>query len=475
MYFCTPIYTGIFRSLKEKLASDIKSAMTLLLRNAGVVVTMDDARREIRDGSVLIDGNMILEIGPANQLPNDADSVIDCRGMVLLPGLVNTHHHLYQTLTRALPNVQNVGLFSWLKILYPIWGRLQAEDIYISTKLGLAELLQSGCTTCADHLYLFPQDVVLDEEIRAAQELGVRFHASRGSMSLGQSKGGLPPDYLVEGEDAILEDTRRVIETYHDPKPLAMMRIVVAPCSPFSVTEKLMRVSLELARSYGVSCHTHLAETEEEQDFCMNRFGVRPVEYAKNLSWIGKDIWFAHSAHVNHEEIRELARTGTGVAHCPSSNMRLASGIAPVAKMLEEGVHVGLGVDGSASNDGGHLLGEARMCMLLQRVGGDPGAMTARQALELATRGGAQVLGRDDIGTLAPGKAADIVGWRLDKLAYAGAHHDPVAALVFCQPQNVDLAIINGVERVRKGEILGLDLARLIAQHNQRAGSLLEH
>jgi len=447
---------------------------TLLLRHAERIVTMDDARREIADGAVLIEDNVITAVGPSDELPDSADEVIDCPGMVLLPGLVNTHHHLYQSLTRAVPAAQDANLFGWLTALYPIWAGLRAEDIYVSARLGLAELLLSGCTTAADHLYLFPNDSTIDDEIRAAQELGVRFHASRGSMSLGQSKGGLPPDRIVEDESAILRDTRRAIETYHDAAPYAMTRIVVAPCSPFSVTPELMRESRDLARSYDVTCHTHLAETLDEERFCVERFGRRPVEYAEELGWMGGDVWFAHSVHVSQAEVKRLATSGTGAAHCPSSNMRLASGIAPIVAMLRAGVRVGLGVDGSASNDGGHLLAEARMAMLLQRVGGDPAALSARQALELATRGGARVLGRDDIGSLAAGKAADIVGWRLDRLAYAGALHDPVAALVFCQPQDVDLAIVNGRQRVRNGEILGLDLPALVAEHNARARVLLE-
>ena len=447
---------------------------TLLLRHAERIVTMDDARREIADGAVLIEDNVITAVGPSDELPDSADEVIGCPDMVLLPGLVNTHHHLYQSLTRAVPAAQDANLFGWLTALYPIWAGLRAEDIYVSARLGLAELLLSGCTTAADHLYLFPNDSTIDDEIRAAQELGVRFHASRGSMSLGQSKGGLPPDRIVEDEAAILRDTRRAIETYHDAARYAMTRIVVAPCSPFSVTPELMRESRDLARSYGVTCHTHLAETLDEERFCVERFGRRPVEYAEELGWMGGDVWFAHSVHVSQAEVKRMATSGTGAAHCPSSNMRLASGIAPIVAMLRAGVRVGLGVDGSASNDGGHLLAEARMAMLLQRVGGDPAALSARQALELATRGGAQVLGRDDIGSLAAGKAADIVGWRLDRLAYAGALHDPVAALVFCQPQDVDLAIVNGRQRVRNGEILGLDLPALVAEHNARARVLLE-
>ncbi len=447
---------------------------TLLLRHAECVVTMDDDRREITDGALLIEGQAIRAVGRTDELPQAADEVIDCRGMVLLPGLVNTHHHLYQTLTRAVPAAQDANLFGWLTTLYPIWAGLRGQDIYVSAKLGLAELLLSGCTTTSDHLYLFPNDATIDDEIRAAQDLQVRFHASRGSMSLGRSSGGLPPDSVVEDEQAILRDTRRAIETYHDSEPYAMLRIVVAPCSPFSVTPDLMREARALARSYGVTCHTHLAETLDEERFCLERFGRRPVEYAEDLGWMGDDVWFAHSVHVSANEVARMTAAGTGAAHCPSSNMRLASGIAPLVAMLRAGVRVGLGVDGSASNDGGHMLGEARMSMLLQRVGGDPAALSARQALELATRGGARVLGRDDIGSLAAGKAADIVGWRLDRLAYAGALHDPVAALVFCQPQDVDLAIVDGRQRVRGGEIVGLDLPALIAEHNARARALLE-
>jgi cytosine/adenosine deaminase-related metal-dependent hydrolase len=447
---------------------------TLLLRHAERVVTMDASRQEIANGAVLIEGNRITAVGTSGELPQNADEVIDCSGMVLLPGLINTHHHLYQSLTRAVPAAQDANLFGWLQTLYPIWAGLRGEDIYVSAKLGLAELLLSGCTTAADHLYLYPNDAAIDDEIRAAQELGVRFHASRGSMSLGQSKGGLPPDQIVEDEEAILRDTRRAIETYHDPATFAMTRVVVAPCSPFSVTPELMRESRALARSYGVACHTHLAETLDEEQFCIERFGRRPVEYAEDLGWTGDDVWFAHSVHINPAEIGRMAASGTGAAHCPSSNMRLASGIAPVVAMLRAGVRLGLGVDGSASNDSGHLLGEARQAMLLQRVGGDPAALSARQALELATRGGARVLGRDDIGSLEPGKAADVVGWGLDRLGYAGALHDPVAALIFCQPQNVDLAIVNGRQRVRGGTIVGLDLPALVAQHNQRARALLE-
>lgn len=435
---------------------------------------MDDEHREIHDGGVLIDGREIAAVGPTDELPGDAERTLDCRGMILLPGLVNTHHHLYQTLTRALPGAQDSDLFGWLRTLYPIWGALRGDDVYVSAKLGLAEMLLSGCTTSSDHLYLFPNDVTIEDEIRAARELGVRFHASRGSMSLGESRGGLPPDELVEDDDAILRDTQRAIEEHHDAERLAMVRIVVAPCSPFSVTPDLMRASADLAGDLGVRLHTHLAETLDEDRFCVERFGVRPVEYADTLGWLRSDAWFAHAVCVDDAEIARMAAADAGVAHCPTSNMRLASGIAPVVRMMGAGMRVALGVDGSASNDGEHVLGEARAFMLLQRVGtGDPGAVTARRALEVATRGGARVLGRDDVGALAPGMAADVVGWRLDRPAYSGALADPVAALVFCQPQDVDLAFVDGVERVRDGAIVDLDMGSLVAEHGARARSLL--
>ncbi len=447
---------------------------TLLVRHADYLVTMDDARHEWRDAGLFIRDNVIEAVGPTAALPQHADRIIEARGMILMPGLVNTHHHLYQTLTRAVPAAQDATLFQWLKTLYPIWAGLTGEAVYVSAKLGLAELLLSGCTTASDHLYIYPNDVRIDDEIRAAQEVGIRFHASRGSMSLGESKGGLPPDRVVEDEAFIIQDTIRAIETFHDPNPYAMTRIVVAPCSPFSVTPDLMRESAALARSYGVHLHTHLAETLDEEQFCLASFGRRPVGYAEALGWLGDDVWFAHGVHINAEEIRELARTHTGVAHCPSSNMRLASGIAPVRAYLDAGVPVGLGVDGSASNDSSHLLAEARMAMLLQRVMGNPAGLSAREALWIATRGGAEVLGRDDIGQLAPGKAADLIGLRLDKLSYAGgAVHDPLAATVFCHPYTVDLSIINGRVIVDDGELLTVELPQLIEQHNTIACKLV--
>jgi cytosine/adenosine deaminase-related metal-dependent hydrolase len=447
---------------------------TLLLKNATLLVTMDEGGRRIPNGGLFVRDNVIEVVGPTAELPEVADLVIDAREMVILPGLINTHHHLYQTLTRNVPAAQDAALFKWLKVHYPIWAGLDGEAVYVSALVGLAELMLSGCTTSSDHLYIYPNDARIDDEIRAARELGVRFHASRGSMSLGESDGGLPPDSVVEEERAILQDTRRAIETYHDPDAYAMTRVVVAPCSPFSVTPDLMRESAELARAYGVQLHTHLAETQDEEAFCLEAFGHRPVGYAEELGWMGDDVWFAHGVHVNEEEIRRMARTRTGVAHCPGSNMRLASGIAPVRGYLDAGVPTGLGVDGSASNDASHLLGEARLAMLLQRVLGDPDGMTAEEALWIATRGGAEVLGRDDVGQLAPGKAADFIGLRLDTLDYAGgAVHDAMAATVFCRPKTVDLSVINGKLVVEDGHLLTLDLGPVVERHNAIAKRLV--
>ena len=448
---------------------------TLLVKNADLLVTMDGTDHlRVPDGGLYVRDHLVEQVGPSTELPDDADHVIDARGMIVLPGLVNTHHHLYQTLTRAVPAAQDATLFQWLKTLYPIWAGLTSEAVYTSALVGLAELMLSGCTTAADHLYIYPNDCRIDDEIRAAQEIGIRFHASRGSMSLGESRGGLPPDSVVEDEDAILRDTRRAIEMYHDPQPCAMIRVAVAPCSPFSVTQDLMREATALARSYGVHLHTHLAETLDEEEFCLRKFGYRPVAYAEELGWVGDDVWHAHCVHLNDEEVTLFARTGTGVCHCPSSNMRLASGIAPVRAYLDAGVRVGLGVDGSASNDSSHMLGEARMALLLQRVSGGPAGLSAEEALWLATGGGARVLGRDDIGRLSPGTAADFVGIRLDRLDYAGALHDPLAALVFCTPQRVDLSVINGRIVIEEGQLLTIDVGPVIERHNRIAQELVE-
>lgn len=455
---------------------------TLLVKNA-YLATMDDHQREIPEGGLFIRDGFIEQVGPTSGLPPTADEVLDLKGHIVLPGLVNTHHHFYQTLTRAVPAAQDANLFNWLKTLYPIWAKIQPGDIFISTQTALAELALSGCTTASDHLYLYPNASKLDDEIAAALELGIRLQASRGSMSLGESKGGLPPDSVVDSEENILKDSQRLIEQYHDPKPGAMIQIVLAPCSPFSVTSDLMKQSAKLAREYGVHLHTHLAETEDEEQFCMQMFGRRPVAYMQEVDWVGEDVWFAHAVWVNDEEIRVFARHKCGVAHCPTSNMRLASGIAPVREYRAAGVNVGLGVDGSASNDGSHLLAEVRNAMLLSRIkegitgyslSNDPARklMTARDALYLGTRGGAAVLGRNDIGSLEPGKCADFFAVNLNRLEFTGMH-DPVAAVVFGQPVNVDYTVVGGRFVVKEGQLATVDRERLIESHNQAARRLL--
>ncbi len=456
---------------------------TLLIKHA-YLVTMDDHRREIADGGLFIRDGFIEQVGPTAELPQTADEVLDLSGHIVLPGLVNTHHHFYQTLTRVVPAAQDANLFNWLKTLYPIWARLTPEAIRVSTQTALTELALSGCTTASDHLYLFPNGAKLDDEILAAREVGLRLHASRGSMSLSEKDGGLPPDSVVDDEETILRDSQRLIETYHDPNPGSFTQIVLAPCSPFSVTGDLMRESAALARQYGVHLHTHLAETEDEEQFCLEKFGRRPVGYMEELGWMAGDAWFAHSVWVNQEEIALYARSGAGVAHCPTSNMRLASGIAPVKEYLAAGVKVGLGVDGSASNDGSHLLAEVRQAMLLARVregttgfsrSDDPSRklMTAREALWLGTRGGAAVLGRSDIGSLESGKCADFFAIDLNRLEYAGGQHDPVAAIVFNQPVRVDYTVVGGRFVVRQQQMVTLDEGALIRRHNQIANALL--
>ncbi|TDV37953.1 cytosine/adenosine deaminase-related metal-dependent hydrolase [Paraburkholderia caballeronis] len=451
-----------------------RAKKTLLVKHADVVVTMDGARREIRDGGLYVEDNRIVAVGPTAELPASADDVLDLRGHLLLPGLVNTHHHMYQSLTRAVPGVQDAELFGWLSGLYKVWANLTPEMIEVSTLTAMAELLLSGCTTSSDHLYLYPNGSRLDDSIRAARAIGMRFHASRGSMSVGQKDGGLPPDSVVEREDAILADTQRLIETYHDEGRYAMLRVVVAPCSPFSVSRDLMRESAKLARHYGVSMHTHLAENVNDVAYSREKFGMTPAEYAEDLGWVGRDVWHAHCVQLDEHGIGLFARTGTGVAHCPCSNMRLASGIAPVGRMRRAGVPVGLGVDGSASNDGAQMVAEARQAMLLARVGFGPDAMTAREALELATLGGAQVLGRDDIGALAPGMAADFVAFDLRQPLFAGALHDPVAALVFCAPSQVALSVIDGKVVVQDGVLQTVELGPIVERHNRLAARLVE-
>ena len=448
---------------------------TLLVRNAAVLVTMDGA--EIPGGGLYVRDGFIEKVGPSSALPETADEVVDLSGHVVLPGLINTHHHLYQTLTRAVPGAQDAGLFDWLRTLYPIWARMTPEHVRVGTTLGLVELALSGATTVFDHHYLWPNGASIDDQFEGAADLPIRFIASRGSMSLGESKGGLPPDSVVEEESAILESSIEAIDAFHDPNPGSMRQVVLAPCSPFSVTEDLMRESAALAREKGVRLHTHLAETADEEEFCLERFGRRPMAHMEAVDWVGSDVWYAHAVHVSSEEVELLATSGTGVAHCPTSNMRLASGLAPVLGYLASGVPVGLGVDGAASNDSSQMLAEVRQALLLNRLAVSPGIgegaqMTVRQALELATVGGARVLGRSDLGVLAPGMAADFIAIDLERVEYAGAGHDPVAAVVLCAPVRVDHSWVGGRPLVKRRRVVGVDEGRLIKEANRLAAAL---
>lgn len=436
---------------------------------------MDDDGAEIADGALFARDGWIEQVGPTSELPETADEVIDCRGTVLVPGLVNTHHHFFQTLTRAL--AQDCELFEWLVELYPVWSNLTPDHVRVSTVTALAELAMSGCTTAFDHHYFWPNGSRLDHQVEAAQRVGIRFHVSRGSMSVGRSQGGLPPDDWVEDEDAILADCSRVVSTYHDPSPGAMVQVVIAPCSPFSVSPDLMRRSAQLARSLRVRLHTHLAETLDEEDYCKDLFRMRPVEYAEEVDWLGDDVWFAHAVHVSDQDLAVMAATKTGVGHCPTSNMRLASGVAPLMRYLEARVPVGLGVDGSASNDSSHMLSEARQALLGARLAralqeSKEPMLTAREALRVATRGGAEVLGRTDIGSLTPGKAADIALFRTDGLAMAGVH-DPVAGLVLTGPHQVDRLIVQGRSVVVDGRLEGLEMAPHLERHRTLARQLV--
>jgi cytosine/adenosine deaminase-related metal-dependent hydrolase len=441
----------------------------LVIRDAHVV-TMDAERRELAGAAILIEDGLIAAVGDVEAEGVDS---IDAAGCVVTPGLVNTHHHLYQTLTKAVPAGQDALLFGWLKTLYPIWARMEPDDMFVSAQLGLAELALSGCTMSSDHLYLFPNGVRLEDTIEAAGTVGIRFHPTRGAMSLGESAGGLPPDSLVEPEPAILDDMVRVVDAFHDPSPGAMVRVGLAPCSPFSVSTGLMRDAAELARDKGVMLHTHLAENDEDVAYSLARFGCRPGQYAENLGWTGDHVWHAHCVKLDAAEIDLFAGSRTGVAHCPCSNCRLGSGIAPIRQMRDAGVRVGLGVDGSASNDAGHLLSEARMAMLLHRVRGGADAMGTREALEIATRGGAEVLGRGaELGSIEPGKRADLAIWDVSGIAAAGAW-DPVAALMLCGPFPVRHLVVEGRQVVRDGNLTGLDLGALLERARARLARLM--
>ncbi len=447
----------------------------ILIRAAETILTMDDSGRsatgaELTKGDILIRGGVIAAVGQG--INAAVARVVRAEGCVVTPGLVNTHHHLYQTLTRAVPGGQDALLFGWLKTLYPIWSRFGPEEMFVSAQIGLAELALSGCTTTSDHLYLFPNGSRLDDTIAAAAEVGLRFHPTRGAMSIGESAGGLPPDSLVESEAAILEDCIRVIDAHHDPRPGAMVRVGVAPCSPFSVSRDLMRDAALLARDKGVMLHTHLAENDEDIAYSLAQFGCRPGQYAEDLGWTGADVWHAHCVKLDAQEIDLFARTKTGVAHCPCSNCRLGSGIAPVRAMRDAGVRVGLGVDGSASNDAGNLMAEARQVMLLQRVAGGADKMSAREALWIATRGGAQVLGRDDVGQIAVGQRADIAIWDVRGVESAGSW-DP-AALLLAGPTRVRDLFVEGRQVVADGQIVTFDLPKATQRQNRLARALAD-
>ncbi len=452
--------------------------MRTLVHDARLVAPMDDQRTRLPGGWVLIEDDRIAAVGPPPVPPGvSADRRLDARGKVVLPGLVNTHHHLPQVLTRNVPRVQEAPLFRWLVELYEVWRGLDQKAVDAAARVGLGELLLTGCTTTTDHLYLLPtgQERFIDVEIAAARDLGIRFHPTRGSMSRGKSQGGLPPDDVCQDEAAILEDSRRLIREHHDPRPRAMTRIGLAPCAPFSVSEDLMRKTADLARENALRLHTHLAETKDEERYCQEVYGCRPVEFLRRLGWLGRDVWLAHCVHLSPDEVVLFGETGTGVAHCPSSNFRLGSGIAPVRALLEAGVPVGLGVDGSASNDSSNMLAEARQALLAHRLGADPSRwVTAEEVLWMATRGGAACLGRDDIGSLEPGKAADLVLVDTRRLSYAGAGSDILAALVFAPfPEPVDTVIVNGRTVVEGGRLVGVDVPALVARAETISDSLL--
>jgi len=438
-----------------------------LIKNADAIMTMDDQRRELHGADIRLTNGVIAEIGYELETLGE---IVMATGCSVTPGLVNTHHHLYQTLTRAVPGGQDALLFGWLQTLYPIWSRFGPEEMRVSAMVGLAEMALSGCTLSSDHLYLYPNGSRLDDTIDAAKEVGLRFHPTRGSMSIGESDGGLPPDALVENEDNILEDCIRVIDAHHDSSEGAMVRVGVAPCSPFSVSRELMRDAAILARDKSVMLHTHLAENDEDIAYSLEKFGVRPGQYAEELGWTGDDVWHAHCVKLDGQEIDLFAKTKTGVAHCPCSNCRLGSGIAPVRKMRDAGVKVGLGVDGSASNDSGNLIAEARQSMLLQRVANGADAMSAREALEIATRGGAQVLGRHDCGQISVGKRADIAIWDSSGVESAGSWDK--AALLLAGPTKVKHLFVEGRQIVRDGKMVTIDLPRLIERQNQLARAL---
>ncbi len=449
----------------------------ILIENIETLVT-EVGETPRHDVDLYISGNQIEEIGKNIAAHKNPEQTIDGSDALFMPGLVNTHHHFYQTMNRNIPAVQNAKLFDWLTYLYEIWKYLTPEMARVSAQVAAAELIASGCTTAVDHFYVFPnkpQEGIMEAEIEAVEEIGLRFHPTRGSMSLSKEDGGLPPDSVVQDEETILSHTRDVIEEYHQPEKFGMTRIIVAPCSPFSVTESIMKESKKLGENYqNIIFQTHLAETMDEEEFCLEQTGMRPFDYLESLDWMDENCLHVHSIHLNQDEVRRMGEAGASMSHCPSSNMRLGSGMAPVVDMMEAGVNVSLGVDGSASNDSSHMFAEARQALLLQRINYDEESITARDVLRAATVGGARAIGREDIGTLQEGMAADIIGINMNKIDYAGAQHDPLAATVFCHPPKVDWSIINGEIKVDDGEFLPLDLEKLSARQNELARKQLE-
>lgn len=447
---------------------------TILFKSIAEIVTMDDERRRLQGYDLLVREGRVAALEREIELPEDEPcELIDGRNYYMFPGLINTHHHFFQVLTRNIVDVQHIELFQWLEYLYPLWARIHREAVYYSTLVACGELLKTGCTTTVDQFYVFPQGTglhLLDEEFRAAEEVGIRFHGSRGSMSLSREKGGLPPEDIVQSRSEILEDTQRVIETFHDPSPYAMRRVIVAPCSPFSVTEDLMRESIALAREYSLLSHTHLAETRDEEKYCQERFGLTPLEYMERVGWMGEDVWFAHGVHLKREELKRMAETRTGVAHCPVSNMKLSSGVAPIPEMLELGVPVGLAVDGSASNDSSNMIAEMKTCLLLHKLYHGIDSMRPEDVLYLGTRGGGEILRQPEIGSLAVDQAADLFLLDKRRLALAGGLQDPVAALIQTgTSQEVDLTMVDGRIVVYKGELTTIDEKRVAREANQLA------
>jgi len=449
-----------------------------LFKNVKFIITMDENKRRLNGYDLLVENGKVAAIEENIELTDREDlEIIEAGDYFMFPGLVNTHHHFYQVLTRNIREVQDVELFDWLKYLYPIWANLTPEAVYYSALVACGELLKTGCTTALDQYYVFPkqQDLnILDQEFKAGKDIGIRLHACRGSMSLGEKDGGLPPDEVVQTDEEILEDTKRVIEKYHDPAPFAMQRVVVSPCSPFSVTKELMEKSIKLARKYGVLAHTHLAETKDEDDFCQEKYGLTPLEYMEEVGWIGEDVWFAHGVHLDREELKRMAEAGTGVAHCPASNMKLSSGVASVPEMLELGVPVGLAVDGSASNDGSNMIAEMRLALLLHKLQHGITSVGPEDILEIATKGGSEILKQPEIGSLEPGQAADLFLVNSKRLAFAGGLSDPVSALINTgTSQEVDLTMVAGKIVVRDGRLTTIDEEEVAAETNRLADEML--